>query len=107
MNAWLVLAFAVVAELIGSTCLKLSGAATSWWSLGVLVGYLAAFGGLEHALKTLPLGICYAIWAGLGVVGTALIGRFLFGEPLGLARTGGLSLIVAGVVVLALFGRGH
>lgn len=108
MSAWLILALSVGAELFGATCLKMAGKHSNlWWSLGVLVGYLAAFSGLEHAVKMLPLGVCYAIWAGAGVVGTSLLSRFLFGEALGTMRLGGLALIVAGVVVMGLSGKGH
>jgi small multidrug resistance pump len=108
MNAWLILGLSIAAELFGTTCLKFaSNPNGAWWNLGVLAGYVLAFGGLQEAVKTLPLGVSYAIWAGLGVVGAALIGRVLFGEAITLARFGGLSLVVAGVVVLGLSGHGH
>jgi small multidrug resistance pump len=106
VNAWLILGLSIGAELFGTTCLKLA-TGSAWWNLGVAAGYVLAFSGLQEAVKTLPLGLCYAIWAGLGVVGVALIGRALFGEALSPLRCGGLALVTVGVVVLGLSGQGH
>ena len=108
MNSWLMLALSISAELFGTVCLKLSATSGNlWWSAGILCGYLLAFWGLENAVKTLPLGLAYAMWAGCGVVGSAILGRLLFAEIISPARLFGLALVVCGVVVLGLTGKGH
>ncbi|MCC6628181.1 MAG: multidrug efflux SMR transporter [Chloroflexi bacterium] len=107
MSPWLWLAIAIVSELIGTTALKASRGFTRLWpSLLVVAGYGAAFYGLSLAIQVLPLGLSYAIWSGVGVAATAVIGRLLFGERLGLARLGGLALVVGGVVVLQISSGG-
>jgi len=66
----------------------------------VVIGYGAAFYLLAQTLKTLPVGAVYAIWSGLGMVGVALIGAILFGEPIGAVKLAGIALIIAGVALL-------
>ncbi len=69
MNAWMVLGLAIVAEVIGTTALKASDSFTRLWpSLVVVVGYGVAFYCLSLVLKSVPVGIAYAIWSGLGIV---------------------------------------
>jgi quaternary ammonium compound-resistance protein SugE len=67
---------------------------------------LAAMGGsvllLGLALKTLPIGTAYAVWTGIGAVGTAILGIFLFGEPASVLRLASIGLIVAGIAGLKL-----
>ena len=65
--------------------------------------YAASFYFLSLALRTMPLGIAYAIWSGLGIVLVSVIGLLVFGQKLDLAAVTGLSLIVAGVVIVNLF----
>lgn len=98
------LAAAVALEVAGTTALKLSdGLSRLPWLVVVLLGYGGAFAALAFTLKSLPVGLSYAVWSGLGTVGAALMGRALFGEPFGLPKLTGMALIIAGVVVLNLF----
>jgi len=106
MNPHLLLGAAVVAELVGTTALKLSeGFSRALPTAGVLVGYGLGFYLLALVLEDLPVGLVYATRAALGVVGVAVIGALGFGEQVDLAGLV-LGLIVAGVyVVTAVSGR--
>lgn len=97
MNPYLVLAGAILSELLGTTALKLSdGFSRPVPSIGV-VGYALAFYLLSVALEELPVGVVYGTWAAMGIVGVAAIGTVAFDEPLDLAGLVGLALIVCGV----------
>jgi len=72
-------------------------------SIFTLLGYAAAFYCLSIVLKSIPVGIAYAIWSGVGIVLIALIGFFVFKQHLDLAAIIGLALIIAGVVVINVF----
>jgi len=101
MNPYVVLGTAILAEVIGTTSLKLSqGFSRPLPSLGVLVGYGAAFYFLSLALEDLPVGVVYGTWAALGIVAIAAIGVVAFDEPVDIAGLVGLVLIVAGVYCL-------
>lgn len=101
---WIFLALAIVSEIIGTSALKSSEGFTRLWpSVIVVASYAAAFYLLSLTLKTIPVGIAYAIWAGVGVVLITLAAWVLYGQALDLAAIIGISLIVAGVVVLNLF----
>ncbi|MDT8438882.1 MAG: SMR family transporter [Wenzhouxiangellaceae bacterium] len=103
-SPWLFLALAIVSEVIGTTLLKASDGFTRLWpSVGVVVAYLVAFYFLALTLKTIPVGIAYAIWAGVGVALIAVAGWLLFDQRLDLPAMLGIGLIVAGVLVLNLF----
>lgn len=103
---WLLLALAVVAETIGTTALKASdGFTRTAPSLVVPVAYGISFWLLATVLRTIPVGIAYAIWSGLGVVLIALIGRFAFGQRLDAPALVGIALILAGIVVMQVFSR--
>lgn len=81
MNAYLLLALAIVSEVFGSSLLKAAdGFKKLLPSLGVIIGYGVAFYALSLSLKTLPLGVAYAIWAGLGTVLTAMVGIIIYKE---------------------------
>lgn len=98
------LSIAVVAEVIGTTALKSSEGFTRLWpSVTVVVGYAVAFYFLSLVLKTIPVGVAYAIWAGLGIVLIALIGAVLFKQLPDLPALIGMGLIVAGLVVINVF----
>jgi small multidrug resistance pump len=104
MNQWIFLGVAIVSEVIGTSALKASEGFTRLWpSLIVVVGYLSAFYFLSLTLKTMPIGVAYAIWSGAGVALIALIAWALYGQALDVPAIIGLSLIVAGVVVLNVF----
>lgn len=103
--AWVFLALAISVEVFATTCLKLSDGFTRLWpSIGVVAGYLAAFGLLSLTLKTMQVGTAYAVWAGVGTALVAIVGVLVFAEPMGWLKALGLLLIVAGVVVLNVAG---
>ena len=100
------LILAIVAEVIATSALKASvGFTRPLPSLLVVGGYGVAFYLLSLVLRTLPVGITYAIWAGLGIVLVTLVGIMVFGEKPDLPAVLGISLIVAGVVTLQVFSK--
>jgi small multidrug resistance pump len=104
MPQWIFLSIAIVCEVIGTSALKASDGFTRLWpSVIVIVGYAAAFYFLSLTLKTIPVGVAYAVWAGAGVALIALIGWLYFGQALDAPAIIGMLLIVAGVVVLNVF----
>ncbi|WP_336823415.1 multidrug efflux SMR transporter [Sporosarcina sp. USHLN248] len=101
MNAYLLLSIAIVAEVIGSSMLKKTeGFKKTLPSLAVIVGYAIAFYTLSLSLKTLPLGLAYAIWAGVGTALTALVGIVYYKENINIKKATGILLIIGGVVLL-------
>jgi small multidrug resistance pump len=100
------LVLAIVAEVIATSALKASmGFTRPLPSLVVVVGYGLAFYLLGLVLRTLPVGVAYAIWAGLGIVLVTLVGIVVFGEKPDLPAVIGITLIVAGVVMLQVFSK--
>jgi small multidrug resistance pump len=98
MNPYVLLAGAIVSELVGTTALNLSdGFSNPLPSLGVVVGYGLAFYLVSLTLEDLPIGVVYGTWAALGIVGVAAIGVVVFDEPLDLAGAVGILLILGGV----------
>lgn len=103
MNPYALLGAAICSEIIGTTFLKLSDGFTQPLpSVGVLVGYGIAFYLLSLTLEELPVGLVYATWAALGIVGIAAIGVLAFEEQVDLAGVVGILLIIAGVGCLNL-----
>lgn len=103
---WLYLTIAIVSEVAATSLLKATHGFTRLVpTLFVVVGYVVAFFFLSLTLRTIPLGIAYAIWAGVGVALVALVGFVVYQQTLDLAALCGIVLIVAGVVVLNLFSR--
>ena len=101
--SYLYLTIAILAEVIGTSALKAAeGFTRPLPSLVVVAGYGTAFYFLSLALKFIPVGIAYAIWSGVGVALITLIGWLLFKQRLDLPALGGITLIVAGVVVIQL-----
>ena len=101
MNAYLLLALSIVSEVFGSSMLKATnGFKRLFPSLGVIFGYGIAFYSLSLALKTLPLGIAYAIWAGLGTALTAIVGITIYKENFNVKKFLGLVCIISGVILL-------
>ena len=99
--AWSVLFAAGVFEVAWAVGLKYSAGFTRLWpSLATLAAMVASVVLLGWSLKALPLGTAYAVWTGIGAVGTAIFGIFLFGEPRDAARLLCIGLIVAGVLGL-------
>lgn len=108
MNAWLLLAGAIVAEVLGTTALKASEGFTRLGPSAIVVlGYALAFYLLSLTLRSIPVGVAYAIWSGLGTVLIALAGWWLFGQRLDSPALIGMALIVAGVLVMNLGGGAH
>jgi quaternary ammonium compound-resistance protein SugE len=99
--AWVFLGIAGVLEVVWAIGLKMSAGFTKVTpSVVTIVGAAASFYFLSLALRDLPVGTGYAVWVGIGAVGAAIFGIVLLGEGLGLARLGGIGLIVAGVALL-------
>ncbi|AOA59982.1 QacE family quaternary ammonium compound efflux SMR transporter [Acinetobacter larvae] len=102
--AYILLAIAIVSEVIGSTFLVKSDSFTKLVpSLIVVICFCIAFYLLSQVVKVIPLGIAYAIWAGVGIILTAIIGFFVFKQSLDFAALCGIALIICGVVVINLF----
>lgn len=108
--AYLYLTIAIVAEVIATSSLKASEEFTRLIpSVIVIVGYIVAFYFLMLVLRTIPVGISYAIWSGLGIVLVTVAGAVLYKEIPDLPAIIGMGLIIAGVVVINLFSKniGH
>jgi small multidrug resistance pump len=107
IRAFALLLLAIVAEVIGTTALKMSYGMTK---LGpgavVVVGYAMAFWLLSLTLKTMPVGFVYAVWSALGIAGIRAIGVVLFKETFDLFAIVGTILVIAGVLTLTLSWRG-
>lgn len=100
---WLVLGLAGLFEIAWAVGIKYTeGFSRLWPSVGTVAAMVASVLLLGHAVKTLPLGTAYAIWTGIGAVGTALAGMALFGEAATVARLVCIGLIAAGIVGLKL-----
>lgn len=103
---WLFLSIAIISEVVATSALKSSNGFTHLWpSVVVVAGYAAAFFFLSLTLRTIPVGIAYAIWSGAGIVLITLIAWLVLGQALDGAAIFGLALIIAGVVVLKVFSR--
>mgnify|MGYP000175772769 CR=1 FL=1 len=106
--AWVLLSIAIFAEIVGTLSLKASdGLSKLWPSLGVLVGYATAFTLMAMSLKKLDVGVTYAIWSGVGIVGAAIGGLIFFDQQLSKMTILGMAIIIAGVVVMNLGGAAH
>jgi len=103
---YLHLAIAILGEVVATSSLKATEDFTRLWpSLLALAGYAAAFYFLTLSLKVIPVGIAYAIWAGMGVVLVTLAAAILHSQVPDLAAVLGTALIVSGVVVIQLFSK--
>ena len=101
--SWLVLVLAGLFEIGWAIGLKYTDGFTKLWpTLGTVASMIVSLGLLGMAMKTLPVGTAYAVWVGVGAVGTAILGIVLLGEPANAGRTVSLALIVAGIVGLKL-----
>ena len=110
VTAYLLLAGAIISEVTGSTFLVKSDGFTKLFpSLMVVILFSFSFFLLSHVIKVLPIGIVYAIWSGVGIVLTALIGFLLFKQTIDGAGMFGMSFIVMGVIIINLFSKsvGH
>ena len=101
--AWLLLVVAGLLEVGWAIGLKYTEGFTRLWpTVGTVTAMVASVGLLGVAMKTLPVGTAYAVWVGVGAVGTAALGMVLFGELASVGRLVSLALIVAGIVGLKL-----
>ena len=101
MSAWLFLAAAIALEVTGTFLLKLSNGFEKWhWGALSIFCYSACFWVLAPAMKVLPVGVVYAIWAGVGIVAAAVIGVLAFGERLGPVQLVCIALVLIGAVGL-------
>lgn len=93
-----------MAEVIATASLKSTDGFTKFWpSIVVVVGYCSAFYFLSLTLDTIPIGVAYAIWSGVGIASLAIISVLIFDQKIDLAGAVGMALIIAGVVVLRVF----
>jgi small multidrug resistance pump len=105
-SVYAMLCVAIVLEVIGTTALQMSQQFTRFWPVVVLlVCYSTAFYCLSLTLRTIPVGIAYAIWSALGIVLISVVGLVFFRQKLDLAAVIGLVLIIAGVLVVNLFSK--
>jgi len=101
--AWIYLSIAGVLEIVWAIGLKYSeGFSRFWPSVVTVLGMIVGFYYLSLALKEIPIGTGYAVWVGIGAVGTAILGIVLFGESAAWPRLACIGLIVAGIVGLKL-----
>lgn len=105
MTAWAALLLAGALEIAWAFGLKHTDGFTRFWpSVGTIVAIGLSFALMAIALKSIPFGTAYAVWAGIGVAGTATMGIIAFGEPTTAARLLCLALIAAGIMGLKLVG---
>lgn len=98
---WTILLIAGMFEVAWAIGLKYTqGFSRFWPSVATVVSMIISLGLLGIAMKTLPVGTAYAVWVGVGAVGTVMLGIFLFNEPAGPIRLASIALIVAGIIGL-------
>jgi small multidrug resistance pump len=103
---WFFLSIAIVSEVIATSALKAANGFTRLGpSLLVVLGYALAFYFLSLTLRTIPIGVAYAVWSGVGIVLVAIIGWLLYGQKLDVAAIVGMALIIVGIVVLNVFSK--
>lgn len=105
-KTWIILMIAIAAETFATTMVKASDGFTRLVpSLCVIAGYAVSFYGLSQVVRVMNLGIAYAIWAGLGICLVSLLLWLFYGQRLDTPAIAGMTLIVAGVLVIQLFSR--
>ena len=103
---WIYLGVAIVSEVIASSALRASDGFTRVGpTLALIIGYGVSFYFLSLTLRTIPMGIAYAVWSGVGILLICVVGWVLFEQKLDLAAIIGLALIIAGVVILNVFSK--
>ena len=106
--AFILLAGAIVAEVLGTTALKVSdGFSRLWPSIATVVGYAISFVLLAQCLKSMAVGTAYAIWSAVGTALIVAIGTIFFGESLGPLKLIGIVLVIVGVVLLNVGDTAH
>ena len=108
MHTWLLLFVAIAAELFGTMSLKLSEGFTKiWWTIGMTAGYVLAFVLLGIVVKEMPVGLAYAVWAGLGTLGAVIVSIVFFKSESNYLVWIGALMIIGGVVLLNLGSKAH
>ncbi|MDX8397313.1 MAG: multidrug efflux SMR transporter [Mariprofundaceae bacterium] len=104
--AYIYLSIAIIAEVIATSSLKASGEFTRLWpSLLVITGYAVSFYFMTLTLRTIPVGITYAIWSGMGIVLVAIVAALWYKQIPDVAALLGMGLIIAGVVIIQMFSK--
>lgn len=110
MTAYYYLAIAICAEVIATVSMKaVKGISTPLPLILVIAGYALAFWMLTLVVRSIPVGVAYAVWAGMGIVMVSVAALFIYGQKLDVPAMAGMALIVLGVVVIQLFSKtaGH
>jgi small multidrug resistance pump len=108
LPAWLLLLLAIGSEVVGTSCLKLSaGMSRPLPTLVVLAAYGSSMLLLSKVVQTIPLGVTYALWSGIGIVAIVLVGLLAYRQVPSSGQLVGIALIAAGVVVVNLTGQLH
>lgn len=109
LKNWIYLVYlglGIIAEVIATSSLKYTNEFTRFWpTLGVLICYVIALFFLTLSLRVIPVGIAYAIWAGLGIVLVAIVGYFVLHQKLDFYAILGIILIISGVLVINLLSK--
>ena len=106
MKNFFFLGIAIIFEIIATSALKKSEQFTQLIpSIVTIVGYFAAFYFLSFAIRTIPVGIAYAIWSAVGIVLISLVGYFVYKQTLDLPAILGIALIIIGVVIINIFSK--
>lgn len=104
IRAYFFLAAAIVTEIFGTSALKMSDGLTDLLPGLVAIGaYIASFYFVSQTLTELPIGLVYATWSAFGIVGVALIGTVAFDEPVDLVGLVGMTLVIAGIILLNVY----
>ena len=103
---WIYLTLAIVSEVIATSSLKTVDGFTNWVpSLVVIIGYVLSFYFLSISLNSIPLGVAYAIWSGVGIALVSLIGWIFYHQSLNLSGFIGITFIISGVLILILYSK--
>lgn len=103
VNPWILIVLAGILETVWALGLKYSDGFTRLWpSVLTIVAMISSFILLSAAMKSLPVGTAYAVWVGIGVMGTVIFAVILMGEPVTVQRVAGIVLILAGIIALKL-----
>lgn len=103
MNAWFYLGLAIALEVAATFFLKLSSGFEKWWWGTISIAlYSACFWVFAPALKVIPVGVAYAIWAGVGILAAAFLSLVIFGDRLGMVQILFIALILIGAIGLRL-----
>ena len=105
-KAWVLLLLAIASEVIGTSCLKLSqGFSRPIPTLVVLVAYTTSMLLLSRVVQTIPLGITYALWSGIGIIAIVLVGLLAYKQVPSPGQLVGISMITTGVIIVNLTGK--